>query len=62
MEIAFEQSMLPLFWEGLIVAATYQKLSDGQRTRWILSQPGYVWPSWYFEAGSAEKDQQMAKS
>lgn len=61
-DIAFEKSMLPLFWEGLIVTATYQMLRDGQKTRWILSQPGYVWPSWYCEAGCMEKHQQKAKS
>ena len=54
-EIAFERSMLPLFWKGLVVAATYQKLRDGQTTRWALSQPGYVWPSWMHES-----DQQKA--
>lgn len=47
--------MLPLFWEGIIVTAEYQQLRDGSDTRWILSQPGYVWPSWYCEAGCMEK-------
>ena len=60
-DIAFEKSMLPLFWEGLIVTATYQRLRDGPNTRWILSQLGYVWPSWYCEAGCMEEHKQKAE-
>ena len=53
--MAFEKSMLPLFWKGVIVNATFQQLGNGASARWMLSQPGYVWPSWYCQAGCMEK-------
>lgn len=62
LEITFEKSMLPLFWEGIIVTATFERLRDGEKTRWILSQPSYVWPSWYCEEGCMEKHQQKRAS
>ena len=54
-EMAFEKSMLPLFGKGVIVNATFQQLGNGASTRWMLSQPGYVWPSWYCQAGCMDK-------
>ena len=62
LEITFEKSMLPLFWEGIIVTATFERLRDGENTRWILSQPSYVWPSWYCEEGCMQKHQQKPAS
>ncbi|BDA49589.1 hypothetical protein COCOBI_14-2080 [Coccomyxa sp. Obi] len=49
--IQFDEPIAALFRVGMIVTATFQKLSNGSESRWELSSPGYVWPSWYCEKG-----------
>ena len=49
--VQFDGPIAALFRAGMIVTATFQQLSNGSSSRWELSSPGYVWPSWYCEKG-----------
>lgn len=49
--IEFDTPIALLFRVGMVVTATFQQLSNGSGSRWELSSPGYVWPSWYCERG-----------
>ncbi|KAK9904819.1 hypothetical protein WJX75_003114 [Coccomyxa subellipsoidea] len=49
--IQFDAPIAALFRVGMIVTAIFQQLSNGSTSRWELSSPGYVWPSWHCEKG-----------
>ena len=51
MVIQFDAPIAALFRVGMIVTAIFQQLSNGSTSRWELSSPGYVWPSWHCEKG-----------
>ena len=53
--IEFDEPIAALFRVGMIVTATFQRLSDGSNSRWELSSPGYCWPSWCCMQGCLSK-------
>ena len=53
--IEFDEPIAALFRVGMIVTATFQRLSDGSSSRWELSSPGYCWPSWCCVQGCLSK-------
>jgi hypothetical protein len=56
-KITFDAPIVALFRPGMIVTATYQELRDASGgSRWELSTPGYVWPSWYCQKGCLDKE------
>ena len=52
LEVRFEPELGALFREGMTVTGAWRSMSDGS-TR--LSEPSYVYPSWYCPGGCSRQ-------